>query len=182
MSYAKEVDMSRNFKGFIIGGENGLFDISTGRDVIIRDTKSGNIPLVSHQHEDNGISKYIKPLKNRKLFNHKNTIALADRGVFLATTQSRDFHIGTRVKALTFKTGEQSKRVRLFFVASINKLQVSFTEYSSNATNKLPKLKIYLPVTVEGAIDYEYMEEKIREIEDAFRSDVEAYLNETELN
>ncbi len=137
-----------------------MFNINTGRDVIISRVSDGKIPLVSHQHENNGITKYISQLENRVLFNHKKTIALADRGVFLATTQNQDFHIGTRVKALTFKNGEQSEKIRLFITSSINKNQVLFTEYSANATNKLPDVTIKLP-TKNDKIDYNFMEDVI---------------------
>ncbi|GAA9976989.1 restriction endonuclease subunit S [Helicobacter pylori] len=131
-----------------------LFEIYTGRDIIIGQTQQGDIPLVSHQHENNGITKTIKEIYNRTIFNYKQTIALADRGVFLATTQNKDFHIGTRVKALVFKNGEQDKKTRLFFTTCINKNQIMFLDYSSNATNKLPNLTISLPTTKNGKIDF----------------------------
>lgn len=153
------------FKPFKIGGEQGLFHIFTGRDVIIGNTVKGEVPLISHQHNNNGIAKYIKPLSNRKLFNYKSTIALADRGVFFATTQCQDFHIGTRVKALTFKDGEHSEKIRLYFVVAINKLQIFFKEYLNNATDKLPQLSIMLPVNTKGQIDYDYMEYCISKLE-----------------
>ncbi|WP_033760749.1 restriction endonuclease subunit S [Helicobacter pylori] len=134
-----------------------LFEIYTGRDIIIGQTQQGNIPLVSHQHENNGITKTIKEMHDRTIFNHKQTIALADRGVFLATTQNKDFHIGTRVKALVFKNGEQDKKIRLFFTTCINKNQIMFLDYSSNATNKLPNLTIQLPTTQDGGMDFNFM-------------------------
>ncbi|UOR45003.1 restriction endonuclease subunit S [Helicobacter pylori] len=134
-----------------------LFEIYTGRDIIIGQTQQGDIPLVSHQHENNGITKTIKEIHNRIIFNHKQTIALADRGVFLATTQNKDFHIGTRVKALVFKNGEQDKKTRLFFTSCINKNQIMFLDYSSNATNKLPNLTISLPTNQHGEIDFHFM-------------------------
>ncbi|RKV11388.1 restriction endonuclease subunit S [Helicobacter pylori] len=134
-----------------------LFEIYTGRDIIIGQTQQGDIPLVSHQHENNGITKTIKEIHNRTIFNHKQTIALADRGVFLATTQNKDFHIGTRVKALVFKNGEQDKKTRLFFTTCINKNQIMFLDYSSNATNKLPNLMISLPTNPHGGIDFDFM-------------------------
>ncbi|GAA7369040.1 restriction endonuclease subunit S [Helicobacter pylori] len=134
-----------------------LFEIYTGRDIIIGQTQQGDIPLVSHQHENNGITKTIKEIHNRTIFNHKQTIALADRGVFLATTQNKDFHIGTRVKALVFKNGEQDKKTRLFFTTCINKNQIMFLDYSSNATNKLPNLTISLPTNQHGKIDFHFM-------------------------
>ncbi len=134
-----------------------LFEIYTGRDIIIGQTQQGDIPLVSHQHENNGITKTIKEIYNRTIFNYKQTIALADRGVFLATTQNKDFHIGTRVKALVFKNGEQDKKTRLFFTTCINKNQIMFLDYSSNATNKLPNLTISLPTNQHGGIDFHFM-------------------------
>ncbi len=141
-----------------------LFDIATGRDIIIGRTKEGNIPLISHQHDNNGISKRISQISDRRLFNYETTLPLADRGVFLATTQAENFHIGTRVKALTFKNGKQSENVRLYFVTAINQLQVLFTEYLTNATDNLPNLQISVPVDDEGAIDYAFMETYINAV------------------
>lgn len=126
-----------------------LFDIFTGRDVIISETKSGNIPLVSHTNVNNGVSKRIEQLDNRNLFDHKKTISLADRGLFWASTQDEDFHIGTRVKALVLKDGEKTKNVLLYIVAAINGLQRLFDEYLINATDKLPSLKIWLPILTD---------------------------------
>jgi hypothetical protein len=166
----------KKYKPFKIGGDEGVFNIATGRDVIISRTKEGNIPLISHQQSNNGITKYIERLPNRILFNHKETIALADRGVFCATVQNEDFHIGTRVKALTFKSGEKSERVRLFFATSINKLQFYFEDYLTNATNKLPDLTIMLPVTDNGSIDYNFMEDCIRELEEECIHELSSYL------
>lgn len=135
-----------------------LFSIATGRDIIIGRTREGNVPLISHQHDNNGISKRIGQISDRRLFNYETTIPLADRGVFLATTQAENFHIGTRVKALTFLDGKQSENVRLYFVTAINKLQILFTEYLTNATNNLPNLEISVPIDDKGAIDYGFME------------------------
>lgn len=141
-----------------------MFDICTGRDVIIGNTKQGNIPLISHQHENNGISCFVERLPHRILFNHENTLSLADRGVFLATTQSYDFHIGTRVKAITFKNGKRTENVRLFFVTAINKLQILFTDYLTNATDSLPDLIVSLPTTKSNEVDFDYMENYIQSI------------------
>ena len=150
---------NKKFKTYSIGE---LFYINTGRDVIIGQVQKGAIPLVSHQHDNNGISKMVQRLIGRILFEHDKTIALADRGVFYATAQAEDFHIGTRVKALTFKDGGKSEEIRLFFVAAINKLQVFFTDYLVNATDSLPNLQINLPVTSNGEIDYHFMETYVR--------------------
>ncbi len=161
-------------KSFLIGD---LFYIHTGRDIIIGDTKAGTIPLVSHQNTENGIVKRISPLSNRKLFNHKNTISLADRGMFWATVQQEDFYIGTRVKALTLKNGEKSTETLMYIAASINRLQTIFDEYLVNATDKLPTLKIMLPVNNDtGEIAWSYMHERIAELEHERIAELERYL------
>lgn len=151
-----------------------LFDIFTGRDIIIGKTTKGDIPLISHQHANNGISCYIERLENRRVFDFNNTLPLADRGVFLATTQNQNFHIGTRVKALKFKTGNKSKEERLFFVTAINKLQVLFMEYSANATDRLPDFEIKLP-TKNNQIDYDYMATFIKAIQKLIIKDLVLY-------
>ena len=161
-----------------------LFNIYTGRDVIIGKTSPGEIPLISHQNTENGVTRRIEHISNRRIFHYEETISLADRGVFYATTQNEDFHIGTRVKALVFKDGKKSENVRLFFSSAINKLQILFTDYSSNATDKLPKYKIQLPV-LNGQIDYNFMEsfieeleaERIEELEAERIEELEAYLS-----
>ena len=159
----KIIDSGLKWKKYKI---SDLFEIATGRDVIIGRVEKGNIPLISHKNDDNGIAKYIKKLNNRKIFDYQTTISLADRGVFYATTQNNNFHIGTRVKALTFKSKkEQSETIRLFFVAAINKLQIRFKEYLENATDKLPIQQIYLPIDNSGEIDYSFMQTYIRAIE-----------------
>ena len=165
-----------------------LFDIATGRDIIIGRTKEGAIPLISHQHDNNGISKRVSQIADRRLFNYETTIPLADRGVFLATTQAENFHIGTRVKALTFKNGKQSENVRLYFVTAINQLQVLFTEYLTNATDNLPNLQISVPVDDKGAIDFAFMEmyinavkkENIARLKEFIEREHKAYLKVTQ--
>ena len=170
-----------NYKPFKIGGNEGIFNISTGRDIIINRTQNGDIPLVSHQHENNGIVKYIQKLPNRRIFNYKDTIALADRGVFFSSTKKENLYIGTRVKALTFKDGEKSEEIRLFFVVAINKLQVLFKEYLTNATDKLPELVIMLPVKDDSSIDYDCMESYVRKIKRGVIKDFSGYLLENGL-
>lgn len=135
------------FKEFQI---DKIFNIYTGRDIIIRDTKKGNHPLISHTNDNNGISKYIDILDNRILFNHKKTISLADRGLFWASIHSEDFYIGTRVKALELKDGEKSENTLLYLATSINGLQKAFEEYLINATDKLPTMKIWLPILIDN--------------------------------
>ena len=80
-------------KHFCDFGIKKHFEINTARDIIIGRGFKGSIPLISHQHDNNGISKRISKLEGRRLFDHNKTISLADRGVFFVISKIEDFHI-----------------------------------------------------------------------------------------
>jgi len=126
-----------------------LFEIFTGEDFILSDIEEGDIPVVSHTSENNGIANYSFEIENRKIFDCTKTISLADRGKFFATIQKNDFYIGTRVKALVFKNIVPSKYTMLFVVTILNYEKFRFS-YGRNATNGLNKLIIELPIMVDN--------------------------------
>lgn len=78
-----------------------------------------------------------------------------------------------------FKLGGENG---LFFVTAINKLQKYFEVYLINATDKLPDLKIMLPVDEKGNINYRYMESCVNELEEECISGLNDYLTENGLD
>lgn len=155
-----------------------LFNIYTGGDLILSRIIKGDIPIISHSIINNGIADWTKSIKNQKLFNHKTTISLADRGNFYAYTQIFDFYIGTRVKALEAKFQNSNKYVLNFLCVSINMQSVKFS-YGNNATGGIEDLKIIIPVKESGYPDFEYMENYIKRIE---QEKLMNYLKYKELN
>lgn len=156
-----------NFDKWKIFKIKKLFHIHTGEDLILRNIKQGNIPIVSHTKENNGIVDYTDEIPNRKLFNSMKCIALADRGLFKASVQLKDFYIGGRVKCLELKYQKSNREILLFLATIINYEGFRFN-YGRNATDRLPYLKIYLPVSFknngEYDPDWEYMENYIKNI------------------
>lgn len=71
---------------------SNLFDDFTGKDLIIGEIEQGNIPIASNSVDNNNIAAYTKEIPNRKLFDHKISISIADRGKFWAFIQPRDFY------------------------------------------------------------------------------------------
>lgn len=137
-----------------------LFDIDTGSDLILFKAEDGDIPVVSHSAENNGIQKRVGSIPNRTLYDHTNTLSLADRGNFKCFVQDEDFYIGTRVKALISKT-KVSKLCMLFLTTMIDSLAIHFS-YKDNATGSLGKHIIKLPITSTGEPDWQYMEDYMR--------------------
>lgn len=142
---------------------NSLFKVYTGTDLIISKIKEGNIPIVSHSISNNGVSTYSNIIENRKLFNNKTTISLADRGNFFAFVQKEHFYIGTRVKALEAKFEKVNCYILKFICQLINNQAVRFS-YGNNATSKTESIKIIVPITHKGEPDYDYMEQYIKNI------------------
>lgn len=140
------------------------FNTYTGGDLIISNVQEGDIPVISHTSDNNGIKIYSEVIEGRKLFNCKKTISLADRGTFFAAVQTADFYIGTRVKALEFKDGEHSENVLKFIVTVINNEQFRFS-YGRNCTNGLDDLCIKLPILDDDSLDYDFMEKYISSLD-----------------
>lgn len=133
------------WKEFKIGK---LFKTYTGGDLIIGSVSEGEIPVASHSSTNNSIKIYSSEIVGRKIFNHNNTISLADRGTFFASIQKEDFYIGTRVKALEAKF-QCSKPMLMFIVTIINNESYKFS-YGRNCTGSLDDLTIFLPVILDG--------------------------------
>lgn len=147
----------KDWKEFAI---DQIFNVYTGTDLIVSKIKSGEIPVITHSASNNGIACWSEEIPNRTLFSSKKTISLADRGNFAAYVQPHDFYIGTRVKALEFKTIVPYES--MFFIASqINKQSVKFS-YGYNACDNINRLKIMLSVDSIGNPDFEFMEQYIK--------------------
>ncbi|WP_034907610.1 restriction endonuclease subunit S [Campylobacter ureolyticus] len=143
---------------------NEIFNIYTGRDIIISKVKEGIYPIITHSIENNGIGAFSQEINNRKLFNYKNTISLADRGNFHAYVQSHDFYIGTRVKALELRESLDDAYLLKFLCMSINKQKVRFS-YGFNATNNVDNIIIILPSDKSGNPHWKYMSKFMKKLE-----------------
>ena len=141
-----------------------LFNVFTGGDLIISRIKKGNIPIISHSIENNGIADWTMPIKGKRKFNHQNTISLADRGNFYAFVQNADFYIGTRVKALELKFNNSNTHILKFLCPIINLQKVKFS-YGNNATKNTEKIKLLIPQISNGIPDYKYMENYMKKLE-----------------
>lgn len=143
-----------------------LFKTYTGGDLILSNITSGNIPIISHSSENNGVNSYTMEIENRPLFDHTKSISLADRGTFFAARQKEDFYIGTRVKAMVFWDEIFNNNVITpfaidFIVTVINHERFRFS-YGRNCTSGLDSLKIKLPVDANGNPDYLFMDAYIK--------------------
>lgn len=138
-----------------------LFVVETGKDLIYSSLVSGKYNVVGHGIENNGITATTDLLSGYKLYCPDKTIALANRGNFYASVQTKEFYIGTRVKALTAKF-DSNKYVLMYIATIINKEQFRYS-YGRNACDKIEDIIISLPEK-NGNPDYEFMGNFIKNI------------------
>jgi len=142
---------------------NALFNIITGKDLIYMNCVEGDYPVIGHSLENNGIVCTTQLLVDYPLQDHNKCISVAHIGNFYATIQKEDFYLGTRTKSLHIKYPDVSKYSLFFISVLINKEQYRFS-YGRVGSDKLPTLKIKLPVTKDGTPDWQFMEDYIKSL------------------
>lgn len=130
-----------------------LFEDFTGKDLIIGEIEQGSIPIASNSVDNNNIVAYTKIIPNRKLFDHKISISIADRGKFWAFIQPKDFYISTRAKALVCKNPQITINQLAFITTIINRESFKFC-YGRNCCDNLPSIQIKLPIQhkIDGSV------------------------------
>ena len=168
-----------NFKEFPLGGENGLFDIKTTKKKFNANTVKfgGKYPYVIRSSMNNGIRGYIT--EDIKYLNDANTISF---GQDTATMfyQKSPYFTGDKIKVFSYKHRQLDRRLAVYLITCMRKAFSSFSWGSSSFDVKiLNNVKIYLPVNTNNDIDYNYIEERISELEEERISELESYLKVT---
>ena len=124
-------------------------------------------PYVVRTSANNGIRGYIN--EDPKYLNDGNTISF---GQDTATMfyQPEPYFTGDKIKILQFKNGTLNEQSAQFFLTVMRKAFSDFSwGVSSFDENIIKGVSIYLPVTEIEEIDFNYMEARIKELEEALR-------------
>lgn len=183
--------MNRQFRKFSM---NDLFVIITPKKrinantVTIYDYPKGH-PYVVRTSQNNGIRGYIE--YDEKYLNPKNTISF---GQDTATMfyQERPYFTGDKIKILQLKIDKLNHRTAMYLLASMQKAFSMFSWGQSKFNvSTIGEVKFDLPMlpyvsqkTVYDLndIDWDYMHEYIRELEQERIRELELYLKVTGLS
>lgn len=145
--------------------------------------KNPKINFVSRTANNNGVSDIVDEIDGVIPYSD-GCITLAFGGsagsCFL---QEKPFYTGQNVGIITFPENV-SKEAKLFIISALEKkCKLSFHAFG-NEINKHFKtdLSIRLPVTETEEIDWDYMQEHIKELEQEHIAELEQYLSVTGLN
>ena len=165
----------REWKGFYIGGEKGVFIISSGKRLTTADMDNGTVPFIGATDSNNGITNYVKTVNNTL---DQNVLGVNYNGS-VAETFYHPYKciFSDDVKRLHVKNGIENRYVYLFLATIIKLQKVKFTYgYKFNA-NRMNRQIILLPVNKSKEPDYDFMETFIKEREEAKRKEYLEYAN-----
>ena len=143
-----------------------LFVISNSKGVNANQVKfGGSYPYVTRTEKDNGIAGYIYA-DNLDKINPANTISFG-QDTWTLFYQSEPYFTGNRVKILKLKDEnfKLTEEVALYLITSMKKVLVGLTWGTSKNEVNFENRTICLPVTSSGEIDWQYMQERIAELE-----------------
>ena len=152
-----KIDTS-NWKKFKVGE---LFDVANGKKYPSSIRQTGELPLISTTANNNGISDYIK---DRNDGVYSNCITVAYSGSVGATFYHKEkVFVGETVIALLpkFKMNQYNG---LFICSILSKINSKFSYTQKIKVLQYKNEAISLPVTPEGAPDFDYMENYMKNL------------------
>ena len=164
-----------------------LFDIHPTKAYKLTNSQlyatTGNTPVLSNSSVNNGIGGYcgLDPTEPGNTITFSDTTTGADTIFY-----QPDSFIGyPHVQGLYPKKGTHTwcAREYLYLVALIKCAAGKGWNYSNKFTRKfVSNLNILLPITNSGEIDFNYMQERVKELEQERIKELDAYLKVTGLN
>lgn len=182
--------MDKKFKLFTV---KHILDVTQTKSVVAKkDLIKGDIPYVTRTVSDNG---YMGTCGNTDKINPGNCITIgAETGV--AFYQPADFVAGNKVYRLS--ADDLTEKHYLYLAGALNKLTKNYSYSNARTPEKIKKEQILLPVIQDesgipiidtafhyhddGYIpDWQYMQDRIAELEQDRIAELDAYLKATGL-
>lgn len=161
------------WKEFVFGKEFVIEATHSGIDKNKLNAKEGTIPYITRSDKDNGIDSCVSTQENKYSIDNGNviTIGLDTQTVFY---QPSAFYTGQNIQIISHP--QLDKYNAMFLIVAIKKLVEKFSWGSYGATlTRLKKGKLYLPATEDGHIDFTFMSDFMRTIEEDILSNTLSY-------
>ncbi len=131
-----------------------------------------NLPALTCTAYNNGISCYV-PRNEATIL--KNMLSIAANGDAPAFYQAQEFTILQDAYALRFKNEELNSYQYLFLLVSLQKILLKFGWTNKSGWQKVKQEKILLPINTEGTIDFDFMENFIKNIQNELKPLLDTY-------
>lgn len=145
---------AKNWKTFVI---KDIADVFSGHDIYAQERIDGATPLITAVGINNGIGYFVGNENNSRA---EGSISVVRNGASVAKAFYHKYSAlyGNDCRRVTLKHSN-SEFVNLFITQVIGMQNKAFSYSRKLGTERLQNLRIMLPVTDDGAPDYEYMEQ-----------------------
>jgi len=141
-------------------------------DTIFSEQCEGSFPYVVRSTQNNGIRWYI--IEDVKYINSGNTLSFA-QDTFSVFYQKDPYFTGNKVKVLKAKFSNPIESVMRYLTATFQKALMNMSWWIGSTVDTIGKITISLPIK-NGAIDFDFMERFVAELEASHLAELEAYL------
>lgn len=143
--------------------------------------EAGTVPVVTNSSTNNGISGYTKldPTEKGNMITFSDTTT--SEGIFY---QPEPFVGYPHVQGLYPKSNRKkwNERTLTYFLVLFRKCALGRFDYAAKFTRKIAaEMEVVLPATSDGKIDFDFMTQRVRELEAQRVRELEAYLEATGL-
>ena len=135
-----------------------IFDILSGKRLVAADTTPGDRPFIGALDNSNGIARFVIDT-NVSLDKNVLCVNYDGNGMVIGFYHPYECIFSDSVKRFHLKNHEDKAFVLLFMKVAILQQKSKFGYLYKFNAERMANTKIMLPVTDDGAPDYEYMEQ-----------------------
>lgn len=135
-----------------------IFDILSGKRLVAADTTPGDRPFIGALDNSNGIARFVNDT-NVSLDKNVLGVNYDGNGMVIGFYHPYECIFSDSVKRFHLKNHEDKAFVLLFMKVAILQQKSKFGYLYKFNAERMANTKIMLPVTDDGAPDYEYMEQ-----------------------
>lgn len=138
-----------------------IFNVFTGAIVNKTLLSEGTIPRITATDSENGVAFFTKRINHKNFRIYRNFISIS----FLGSTfyQSNEVSLDMKIHGIKPKFTELNKEIALFLMPLIKNFTFKYRYGYQLSTSILKMQKIMLPINSEGAPNWQFMEDYIKQ-------------------
>ena len=169
---------NREWQEFFIGGQDGLFEISSSSSgidknkLLVAENKT-DIPYITRTDEANGINLFISEEQKGKYDLDEGNVISIGLDTQTVFYQPHKFYTGQNIQVLRH---ENLNNLTAEFLIPLIKVQMQKFNWGGNGATlgRLSKTKLMLPITKQNHIDWQFMEQYSQSV---FETKQEKYID-----
>lgn len=158
----RKIDTS-TWKNYLLGGDEGLFDIVKGKRLTKANMKYGDVKFIGSSAENNGVTNHIGNKENR---HPGNLITVAYNGSVGETFYQEEEFIASDDVNVLYPRFEMNKYIALFICPIIRTVGKNYEFIDKWKKEIMEKDTIMLPANSDGTPDFAYMEQYMKNLEE----------------